>query len=76
MLRGANNKGSIHPEVIVGGKPVVRGQLVTRKAQDLIETAQILAALTGEDIHPIRADHSHRPGVDPKAGKDALSGTD
>ena len=39
-----NDDEGVHAEVIVGGEPVVGGELVVRNTQDLIEAVEVLAA--------------------------------
>ena len=58
------------PEIVQGGEPVVRGQLVVRQPQDLVETAQVFRSLTREDRDVTH--HPHRPTVDPIAREHPL----
>ena len=75
-MRVADDQIGDHAEVIVGGEPVVGGQLVAGIAHDFVEAIPEFGAFAGEDVHPIGADDMHGSGIDAVAGEDALSRRD
>ena len=75
-MRVADDEVGDHAEIIVGGEPVIGGELISRVTHDFIESIPKLGALAGEDIHAIGADHTQRTAIHGIAGEDALSGSD
>ena len=66
-VRVANHQIGGHTEVVVGGEPVVGGELIGGIAHDRVEAAAENGALAGEDGQAVGTEHMHRSAVDPIA---------
>ena len=53
------------PSIIVGGEPVVGGELVTGIAHNRVEAAAEDRTLAAEDRQTVRAGYLHRSAIDP-----------